>query len=470
MATLSSGLELKSLNGISYKVKKFLASGSQGSVYEVTDGRDHYALKWYKNGSNALKMHFRDLLQRGMPRGKDNRRDTRFIWPEDLVEYGDGFGYIMEFIDMRKYNTLFKIISKDQLYPNHSTLCKICIEMADAFDNLHTAGLCYKDLSHNNILIDNSTGEILIVDVDNVCVSGVAGDIAGTPKFMAPEVVLGKGGPDRESDRFSLAAIYFYLLLGHNPLEGKLRDDYVKKNGTLDQESFKYIYGTNATFCFNEQDKRNCLQDNEYKYIVKRWESIIPEKMKKKFEKTFVTALSFDKRGARTTDKEWILLFTEMQNNIKRCSCGKEYFSGASKCYHCSNVFDTSAVKAPTPSPASAPAPAPAPVTNPGSMAGVSLAVRDISAQGINTVVLTEGSSVSGAEIGASLASYQVFGQVLKNPKTGELGLRNLSQIDWYYKDPSSPQLETVAPGKIILLKSGRIVAFIKGTIQATVI
>lgn len=467
MAKLPDGLLLKSLTGTTYTVKRFIASGSQGSVYEVANGSQSFALKWYSNGNNVLKSHFRELLQYGTPKCKDNRPDERFIWPEDLVDYNGGFGYIMDFVDMSQYTTLFKLITINSLYPTLDVLCTICREMADAFDNLHTRGLCYKDLSHNNILINNRTGEIRIFDVDNVCVSGAKGSIAGTPKFMAPEVILGKAGPDRESDKFSLAAIYFYLFLGHNPLEGKLRDDYVAKNGPLDPKSYNVIYGDNATFCFNEQDRRNRLDHDEiYKFIIKRWNCIIPPKLKRKFEKTFVTALSPDKRTGRTTDKEWISLFDDLKGSIHRCKCGNEYFEGAAQCYKCSAPLASASQSAPAPTPVQVAAPTPR-VT--GSKATALLSVREINVASPHTVELAANDVISGSDIGNSLSNHTSFARVLQSPDGNELGLKNMSTLEWYYKDPGSADLNTIAPGKIIALKSGRIIAFIKGTIQATV-
>ena len=457
MAMLSNGLVVSGLYD-SYRVERFIASGSQGSVYEISAGGKRYALKWYQNGNDNLKNHFRNLIQSGAPKLSGAGFDERFVWPLDLVSYSGGFGYVMKLIEQGKYVNLFEIINIDKNYPSNEILCKICINMADAFNNLHADGFCYKDLSHNNILMDIKTGDILIVDVDNVCVSGESGEIAGTPKFMAPEVVLGKE-PDRESDKFSLAAIYFYLFLGHNPLEGKLRDDYCRKYGVLDQKSFEYIYGNNATFCFNSKDNSNNLNEsNEYSFIVKRWNCNIPEKMKKKFEQTFVAGISYKKRSLRTTDREWKNLFSEMKNSISKCkNCGNEYFEGAKKCYKCGVALSEGKTEPVVLTTQSVP------------KYKVVVDVKERGAQGVRQISICENTIISGSQIGEQLNAYPNLARVLKNPNTGELGLENMSDMEWHYKDPTDTELGKVPKNKIVALKKGRIIAFIRGIIQIEV-
>jgi hypothetical protein len=59
---------------------------------------------------------------------------------------------------------------------------------------------------------------------------------------------------------------------------------------------------------------------------------------------------------------------------------------------------------------------------------------------------------------------------VIVNPKTGELGLKNLSSLEWYYKDVNDTDLQKVPASNIVKLKKGRIIAFVRGEVQITVI
>ena len=47
MPLLKIGQRLKTREGAIVQVERFLASGGQGEVYEVTSERQKFALKWY---------------------------------------------------------------------------------------------------------------------------------------------------------------------------------------------------------------------------------------------------------------------------------------------------------------------------------------------------------------------------------------------------------------------------------------
>ena len=458
MAKIPSGTVLISAQNVKYTVEKFIKSGSQGAVYKVSNGARTYALKWYTKANNELENHFRFLVQTGTPKKSDGRPDERFVWPQDLIKDGSCFGYIMEFVDHSKYVTLFRALNKPGSYPNVKNLSKICINLAEAFGNLHKMGFCYKDISHGNILFKIDTGEVLIVDNDNVVVNGQYGSILGTPKFMAPEVVLGQSGPNRDTDMFSLASYFFYLIVGHNPFEGKVRDDYaLKNNGVVDDAGFKEIFGTNAVFCFHPTDKRNALVGDDYRKIIERWENIVPDRLKDKFMKTFVSGLPFERVTERTTDIEWVKLFTKLGTSPTVCSCGKEYFNGAKKCIECGKMLSSDNYSLRSLS------------TLDTNEKVVKILVMEKGTSQKRTYDVRENSIIRGGELGNSLNKYSKFAQVMKNPKTNDLGLKNLTPLEWYYKDATAPSLEIVPAGTVVSLKKGRTIAFIRGQIQILV-
>jgi serine/threonine protein kinase len=49
--------------------------------------------------------------------------------------------------------------------------------------------------------------------------------VLGTPRFMAPEVVRREAAPSDQTDRYSLAVLLFYLLMGGHPLDGATRGE-----------------------------------------------------------------------------------------------------------------------------------------------------------------------------------------------------------------------------------------------------
>ncbi len=96
-----------------------------------------------------------------------------------------------------------------------SKVCRLCLELAFGFLELHSDGLCYRDISFANVFFDPGSGEVLICDNDNVGLDGAAGatGVLGTRRFMAPEIVRRQAAPSSASDLYSLAVLLFYVLM-----------------------------------------------------------------------------------------------------------------------------------------------------------------------------------------------------------------------------------------------------------------
>ncbi|KAB7495281.1 Serine/threonine-protein kinase S6KL [Armadillidium nasatum] len=99
-------------------------------------------------------------------------------------------------------------------------------EIALALDFLHNAGIIYRDLKMENILLDVD-GHIKLIDFGLsrwLTYGGHTSTICGTLQFMAPEVLKGEeyGHP---ADWWSLGIIAYSLYLGHYPVSGY--DDHV---------------------------------------------------------------------------------------------------------------------------------------------------------------------------------------------------------------------------------------------------
>src|SRR5207302_5201012 len=96
-----------------------------------------------------------------------------------------------------------------------------CFEVADSFQQLHAKGLCYQDVNFGAFFVDPLRGSILICDADNITVDGELGGVYGTRKFMAPEVVRRETIPSLKTDLYSMAVLFFYILFGWHPLDGR---------------------------------------------------------------------------------------------------------------------------------------------------------------------------------------------------------------------------------------------------------
>ena len=143
----------------------------------------------------------------------------------------------------------------------------------------------------------------LILLSDNVSINGKDdSSVYGTPRFMAPEIVVGKAKPSRNTDLFSLAVLLFYIFMLNHPLEGKLEAN-IK---CMDIFAMNQLFGTNPVFIFDPDDKSNRplrgYQDNAIIY----WD-LYPQHLKDLFTQAFTIGLKSPAR--RVTENKWLETF-----------------------------------------------------------------------------------------------------------------------------------------------------------------
>ena len=88
--------------------------------------------------------------------------------------------------------------------------------VADGLNAMHQQGYIHCDIKPNNILINNESGAVKIIDLGQGCKIGtVKPRIQGTPDYIAPEQVK-RHHLDRRTDIFNLGATMYWALTGKN--------------------------------------------------------------------------------------------------------------------------------------------------------------------------------------------------------------------------------------------------------------
>lgn len=409
---LKAGTVLTSESSIKYKVKSMLGAGGQGEVYDVENNGKHYALKWYFKhmATKEQKAILDNLVAKGSP-------DASFLWPNDLIfkSYGESFGYIMP-LRPKNYKSIVDMM-KRRAEPSFFALCKAAYNLTNGYQKLHTMGYSYRDISFGNMFFDQDSGDVLICDNDNVSANGVDdSSVYGTPRFMAPEIVIGKAKPSRNTDLFSLAVLLFYMFMMGHPLEGKKEAD-IK---CMDIHAMNKLYGTDPVFIFDPVNKTNRpvkgYQDNPLSF----WD-LYPQELRDLFIQSFTEGLS--KPNKRVTEKKWLDTFANMMTGIVTCpKCFKEVFYDVKKvemgaghiCWRCQNI-----VKMPA-----------------------------IIVIGKSRIVLQNNTKLYSHHINGDYDMDTVIGAVLQNPKNPSLwGIKNESSNNWTYIKPDGQQI-AIANGR----------------------
>ncbi|GMV36447.1 MAG: hypothetical protein AMXMBFR61_09550 [Fimbriimonadales bacterium] len=315
------------------KVETFLGDGTQGEVYEATLEGQPVAIKWYKPrfATPSQRASLVDLAHRGAPSDK-------FIWPLAVAECAGvpGFGYVMPLRPQGFVSVTDRMLGR--VKPSFRSLCTLCYHLADSFLTLHAAGLCYRDVNAENVSFEPQTGDIRILDNDNVTVNKhPETSLLGTPRYMAPEIVRGESPPSTDTDLFSLAVLLFYMLHVHHPLEGAAEAAI----HCLDLPAMRRLYGTHPVFIYDPNDDSNRPVKGYHDNALFYW-PLYPQRLRDLFTQAFTQGLQ--PRG-RVGDSEWRKAFVQARDLIVYCGrCGKQNFLNSAtggQCWKCKSLVQS---------------------------------------------------------------------------------------------------------------------------------
>lgn len=415
---------LVSESGNKYKVISLLGAGGQGEVYDVENGGRHFALKWYYKhmATREQKTILDNLIAKGAP-------DDSFLWPQDLIfnKWGESFGYIMP-LRPKNYKSIVDLM-KCRANPSFYALCRAAYNLTNGYQKLHTMGYSYRDISFGNLFFDPDNGDVLICDNDNVSANGKDDSaVYGTPRFMAPEIVLGKAKPSRNTDLFSLAVLLFYMFMMGHPLEGEQE----AKIRCMDIHAMNRLYGTDPVFVYDPQNKTNRPVKGYQDNVIIYWD-IFPQIIRDLFIKSFTDGLTYPNK--RVTEKQWLDAFANLMTGIMTCpDCGAEVFFDEKKvalsvghsCWNCGRII----------------------------MPPVSIVI------GKNRILLRKNAKLFSHSIYGDYDMDTVVGEVVQNPNNPNLwGIKNESKENWTYIRPDGQQLP-VAVGKTAAIAKDAKISF----------
>ncbi len=405
--------------------KKLLGSGGQGEVWHASlDGKD-VAIKVYHRHTATSEQ--RAVIERLVKVGPPARY---FLWPLSIIEEekrAGTFGYVMELRESRFRGS--EDFMARRVEPSFRALLTAAWQLADGFLQLHSQGLCYRDISFGNVFLDPRSGDIRVCDNDNVDIIGApTGGVLGTPRFMAPEVVRREASPSDQTDRYSLAVLLFYLLMGGHPLDGA-REAKIR---CLDVPALEKLYGFDPLYIFDPADVSNApvpgIHDNPIAF-----RDLYPSAIRRYFEQSFTDGLHYPNKRVR--ESEWRKVFARARDSILYCSgCQAE------------NFYDVDSLRA-------------GETHTCWSCRGV-LTLPPRIRIGDNVVLLNRDGRLYDHHVGQAGVAEEVIAEVVQNPHNpGLFGLRNLMKEAWTMTKPDGTIVDVPA-GKAAPIVQGNKINF----------
>ncbi|HKU44766.1 MAG TPA: serine/threonine-protein kinase, partial [Polyangiales bacterium] len=199
-----------------YEVEELLGRGGMAAVYRVSDQRtgQRVALKrgWSKDqdklqrNAALLEREYHTLAQLAHPR-------IIAVYDYGLDERGPY--YTMELLDGADMESTGKLPWKQA--------CAVLRDVASSLAILHSRGLVHRDVSSRNVRY-SSNGYVKLLDFGAMTSVGVAKDVVGTPRFMAPEMLVMQT-LDARTDLFALGALGYFLLTGRDAYPARRMSD-----------------------------------------------------------------------------------------------------------------------------------------------------------------------------------------------------------------------------------------------------
>jgi len=208
-----------------YKISQEIGHGGMGKVYKAI----HLSLERIV----AIKMIHPKLLSNNdmvarfysEARIQAKLNHPNIVTVYDFFEFEDNHYIIMEFVEGESVS---KIINHQGAFDvNYAT--NIILQILEGMSYAHKKNVIHKDIKTSNFIL--TSNHVKITDFGIAQIVGDSdptsegGGVIGTPKYMAPELILGKK-IDHRADIYSLGISFYQLLTGRVPFTTTGKSDF----------------------------------------------------------------------------------------------------------------------------------------------------------------------------------------------------------------------------------------------------
>ena len=203
-----------------YEILSELGQGAMGVVYKAVDPLIDriVAIKTIKfDANNEESVNFEERFYReAKSAGRLNHPNIVTIY--DVGKSEDTAYIAMEYLEGEQLKAILDVHTPMSI----ERIADIAAQIADGLAYAHKNGIVHRDIKSANVMLLQSD-RIKITDFGIAHMSTSSGTLAGTvlgsPRYMAPEQVVGKA-VDGRSDLFALGVLLYEMLTGESPFEG----------------------------------------------------------------------------------------------------------------------------------------------------------------------------------------------------------------------------------------------------------
>jgi Tfp pilus assembly protein PilF/TolB-like protein len=203
--------------------------GAFGEVFRAWDTRldREVALKLLPADGSDARAPATSIIDEGRLLARVRHPNVATIYGADRI--GDRVGLWMELVNGR---TLEEILQTGKVF-SPAEAVGIGIELCRAMSAVHRAGLLHRDIKAQNVMIAED-GRVVLMDFGTGCDpnDGSPVTLAGTPLYLAPEVLYGRDATV-QSDIYSAGVLMYHILTGLYPVEAtslsRLREGHQRR-------------------------------------------------------------------------------------------------------------------------------------------------------------------------------------------------------------------------------------------------
>jgi len=235
--------------GARYRLNRLIAAGGMGAVYEADDQQLSRAV--------AVKVLHPELTADRDVRRRF-RRESSVLMALDhpcvvnVLDVGAGDDELLfSVMELLEGDTLQDLLSRQGTLSTEALL-PIVEGVASGLEAAHEHGVIHGDLKPANVFLVGDTRAVKLLDFGLSKVLGLerltrTGELIGTPAYMAPELLTGKGDLDERIDTYAFGVLIYQCLAGAPPftgsVPGKLMMDIVMGNATELEEASPGVSG-----------------------------------------------------------------------------------------------------------------------------------------------------------------------------------------------------------------------------------